>query len=160
MCVWREIVITMCTKKSIASDVMSAGAFLHCEDRGITYGVLAWVGIQVLVVEHAMSAVVQVLSEEDADRVNAAVKGVEVFVDTLMLVTGTQNELSKGSGAGEAPAADSDSPAEPMNVDDAPPAQVCRGFVDTCMNMYQCHGPVHHLSHHQRLHLETIYQCS
>ena len=94
-----------------------------------------------------MSAVVQVLSEEDADRVNAAVKGVEVFVDTLMLVTGTQNELSKGSGAGEAPAANLDSPAEPMNVDGAPPAQVCRGFVDTCMNIYQCHGPVHHLSH-------------
>ncbi|EIE23491.1 hypothetical protein COCSUDRAFT_65942 [Coccomyxa subellipsoidea C-169] len=70
-----------------------------------------------------LDALVEVLSEEDADRVDAAVKGIEAFVDTLMLVTETQNELSKAGGPEEASAADDVSPAEPMNVDAASPAQ-------------------------------------
>ncbi len=67
---------------------------------------------------------VQVLSEEDADRVNAAVKGIEAFVDTLMLVTETQDKLSRRSSAEEAAPPSDDAPAEPMSVDDAPSAQV------------------------------------
>ncbi len=66
----------------------------------------------------------QVLSEEDADRVNAAVSGIETFVDTLMLVTKTQNDLDEKVSAEGTPPADAEPPAEPMNVDSAPTAQV------------------------------------
>lgn len=59
---------------------------------------------------------------------DAAVKGIEAFVDTLMLVTETQNELSNAGGPEEAPAADDVSPAEPMSVDAASPARVRRAL--------------------------------
>ena len=66
------------------------------------------------------------LSEEDAERVNAAVRGIEAFVDTLMLVTETQDKLSRRSSAEEAAPSNDDIPAEPVNVDDAPSVEVFR----------------------------------
>lgn len=42
----------------------------------------------------------QVLSDADADRVQAAVEGIRVFVDTLVLVTDTQAALASPGGDG------------------------------------------------------------
>ncbi len=61
----------------------------------------------------------QVLSDESAERVAAACEGIRVFVDTLMLVTGTQNALAAAGGGGGPPAA-ARSPAA------APPPEVTR----------------------------------
>ncbi len=72
----------------------------------------------------AVLGFVQVLSEEDAERVNAAVKGIEAFVDTLMLVTETQQKLSRQSSAEEAAPPNEDAPAEPTSVEDAPSVEV------------------------------------
>ena len=55
------------------------------------------------------------LSEEDAARVEAAVKGMETFVDTLMLVTETQDAL-KRAGKPQQPATDAGQ-AGRMNLD-------------------------------------------
>ncbi|BDA47386.1 probable transcription-associated protein 1 [Coccomyxa sp. Obi] len=90
-----------------------------------------------------LDALVEVLSEEDADRVNAAVKGIEAFVDTLMLVTETQDKLCRRSGAEEAAPPSDDAPADPMGVDDAPSVQgkVENGAVAEAASEHGAAGP-------------------
>lgn len=51
------------------------------------------------------------LSDPDADRVQAAVDGIAIFVDTLVLVTDTQAALSAPAGDG------SQDGAAPMDAD-------------------------------------------
>ncbi len=52
----------------------------------------------------------QVLSEKEDEKVHAAVEGIGIFVDTLLLISKTQDEMS--SPGKTAPQ------AEPMDVDE------------------------------------------
>jgi hypothetical protein len=80
-----------------------------------------------------------VLSEEDAARVDAAVQGMATFVDTLILVTETQDAIKREGKAQQASAtAKDDGQAEPMSIDQPVAVLVCRLLIVSMLSSFLC----------------------